>query len=395
MNKRTVFIVSVILLLILLFTFMSVPLFRVPYNGNHEEMTAPILEAVDFDKEMPVNAARCAIVIDAESGNVLYSKNADEARGMASTTKIMTALVTIENADLDTEFIIPKEAVGIEGSSVYLLENEPLTVRELLYCLLLESGNDAATAIALCVGGSIDSFVAMMNDRSKELGLTSTSFANPHGLSDENHKTTARELAIITKEAMKQPLFREIVATKTYNVRYDGIKNGRRLVNHNKLLFYYSEFIGVKTGYTSKDGKCLVSAATKNGLTLIAVTLQDAFPKSTHKALIDRAFEEFELITLANANEINSQIPIMLGETDFLTVTNTEKARLCVPKGSKIEYSLILPSAVNAPIGNGEIIGYAVFRSDGKTVYIMNLKSAQTAAVKKRSLFQILLGKTG
>ena len=253
---------------------------------------------------------------------------------MASTTKIMTALVAIENCHPDVEFQIPAEAVGVEGSSVYLAKDEPLTLRELLYCLLLESGNDAATAIAVCVGGSLEGFVDLMNQRAEEMGLTQTHFANPHGLNDSQHYTTAEELALITAEAMDYPLFREIVATKTFNVRRNGKENGRTLYNHNKLLGNFEGAVGVKTGYTIKDGKCLVSAAERDGLLLIAVSLKDSSPIAHHKIMLENAFDKFENRKLANRGDITTSLPVIDGEKDFVSLTNDDNIEVCLPKGS-------------------------------------------------------------
>lgn len=390
---KRILIVAISLFIVISFTVFAftVPVFP---SGIENEFVYPPNELgiTDLKGEMPINAARCATVIDAESGNILFSHNAHERRGMASTTKIMTALVAIENQPPEAEFVIPKEAVGIEGSSVYLKEGESLTLNELLYCLLLESGNDAATAVAIFVGKTESGFVAMMNKKAKELGLNDTNFTNPHGLSDENHYTTAHDLAVITACAMKNKLFREIVATKRASVRYDGIENGRRLVNHNKLLFGYSGAIGVKTGYTKRDGKCLVSAAEKDGMRIIAVTLQDAFPTSTHKALLDHAFSTHEIKTLASVGQLNSVLPIKNGEKQLLTVANDKTAKILLPKNADISCEVFLPQTLYAPIEKGETIGYALFRADGSDVYIINIKSTEDIKEKKKTLTEKLFG---
>ncbi|MBR5285372.1 MAG: D-alanyl-D-alanine carboxypeptidase [Clostridia bacterium] len=390
--KRYIVIAISALILICLIIFAFTVLLISSNGSDTESIPMPKSEIIDFGLEAPINAARCMTVIDAKSGNVLFSHNAHERRGMASTTKIMTALVAIESQSPDSEFVIPKEAVGIEGSSVYLKEGERLTLRELLYCLLLESGNDAATAIAISIGGSEEEFVGLMNERAKELGLADTSFANPHGLSADNHYTTAHDLAIITAAAMEYPLFREIVATKSHSVRYDGAENGRRLVNHNKLLFSADHVIGVKTGYTKRDGKCLVSAAEKDGMTLIAVTLQDAFPTSTHKALLDYAFSSFESVSLAKAFDIESVVPIENGFLKFTTVTNSLPAEILLPKGAKISCELLLPQSICAPAEKGEIIGYAILNANGRIVYIISLETTVEIKEKKKTLAEKLFG---
>lgn len=389
-KKRLAIVISVLFVF-----FLFVPIFK---NEAEETVFNHLLPeegavAVDFGGEIPIDSSKSAIVIDSESLSVLYSKNPDERLGMASTTKIMTALVAIENSHPDDEFIIPKEAVGIEGSSVYLKEGEVLTIRELLYCLLLESGNDSAVAIALFCGKSIENFAKMMNDRADELGLENTHFVNPHGLSDDNHYTTARELAIITAEAMKYPLFCEISATKSIKVRYDGVENGRHLVNHNKLLGNYDGATGGKTGYTKKDGKCLVSSAEKDGLEIIAVTLGDGSPVSTHTILLDSAFENYEKVNLVGSGDLKFEIPVIDGEDAFLTVENEKGANVCLPKNTKAEAEIILPKSVNAPIKKGEVVGKVVYRYKGEQIYIINLLSTENINTKRKSFFEIIFEK--
>lgn len=205
---------------------------------------------------------------------------------MASTTKIMTAIVAIENMPTDYIVTVPKEAVNIEGSSIYLYEGEKITCLDLLYGLMLESGNDAAAAIAIAVGGTMERFVMLMNEKARELGLKNTHFANPHGLSCEDHYTSAADLARITDYALGNQLFAEIVSTK----RYTACEGSRYYVNHNRLLFSYDGMIGVKTGYTIASGRCLVTAARRNGRTLIAVTLNDYYCSADHARMLDTGF---------------------------------------------------------------------------------------------------------
>ncbi len=349
-----------------------------------EQSRAVYLElARTYSQEIPSVKADSAIVIDMDSRSVLYQKSADVIRGMASTTKIMTALIAIENGNPDQEFLIPKNAVGIEGSSVYLSEGEPLTLRELLYCLLLESGNDAATAIAICVGGSEEAFIKMMNERASELGLEHTNFTNPHGLSDPDHHTTARELAIITAEAMQETLFREICATKAKSVRRDGIENARTLTNHNKLLTSFDGANGVKTGYTERDGKCLVSSATRDGLTVIAVTLDDPSPTATHAELLNKSLTEFSRVRIAKAGEIKAVIPINNGSADFITATNTADVFATLPRGQAFKIELSSADSVDAPVDILSPLATATVTAGGKEVYIINLESTEEIEVKK------------
>jgi len=215
-------------------------------------------------------SAKHFALIEAESGDIIYERSGSDMAPMASTTKIMTAILAIEHGRLDKSVTVPKEATGIEGSSIYLKEGERLTLEELLYALMLESANDAAIVIAIEIGGSVDSFVDMMNAKAKELGLESTHFTNPHGLDDEEHYTTATDLARLAAYAMKNPVFEEITATKKRIIPLldDG---SRVLINHNKLLRLYEGTVGVKTGFTKRSGRCLVSCAERGLRTALAL----------------------------------------------------------------------------------------------------------------------------
>ena len=224
--------------------------------------------------------------MDAGSGRVLYEKNADSRSLIASTTKIMTALVICEQCNVLDRVQIMPEAVGIEGSSMYLQAGEVLTVQELLYGLMLQSGNDAACALAVCCGGSMESFVARMNEEAAALGCNSTHFTNPHGLADEEHYTTAADLARISMEAMKNEDFRRIVAAR----EWQSEESGRSFVNKNKTLSQYEGATGVKIGYTMASGRTLVASAAREGRELIAVVLDDHDWFADAYALLDYGF---------------------------------------------------------------------------------------------------------
>jgi len=232
-------------------------------------------------------SAVSAILVDAGSGEVLYEQNADQKMLIASTTKIMTALVAIREGTLSDTVTVSKAAAYTEGSAMYLAAGERLTLETLLYGLMLCSGNDAAVAVAEHVGGSVEDFVAMMNETAGELGLNSTSFANPNGLDHENHYSTARDMAILAGEAMKNATFRRIVSTKSVSI------GGRSMTNHNKLLSAVDGCIGLKTGYTRAAGRTLVSCAERGGHRLIAVTLQDGNDWADHRALFDYGFSAY------------------------------------------------------------------------------------------------------
>lgn len=269
-------------------------------NNEKKEIPVSITTPLLFSETVSGNFchnAKSAVIIDAKSGAVLFEKNAHSRMPMASTTKIMTALCVLEKSDPDTVIEIPKQAAGVEGSSIYLKQGEKMTVKDLLYGLLLESGNDAATALAIGVFGSVDECCKYMNERCHDMGLVDTSFENPHGLDGENHYTTAYELALITKEAMKNSLFRQIVSTESY---ITSGENPRYFSNHNRLLKTYENAIGVKTGYTSKSGRCLVSASADNGEEYIAVTLNDPLDWQDHKDMHTYAFDGFDNVEIAD-----------------------------------------------------------------------------------------------
>ncbi len=269
---------------------------------------------------LPSVSARAAALLDAESGRVLYEKNALARLPMASTTKIMTALVALEAAALDTVIAVPSDAVGVEGSSVYLTVGERLTLEELLYAVLLSSANDAATAVAIALGGSVEGFSSMMNAAAARLGLADTNFQNPHGLDAEGHYTSALDLARLTAYALKNSDFRRIVST--YKHEISGLSGNRLLVNHNRLLKSYDGCIGVKTGFTKRTGRCLVSAAERGGLTLVAVTLNDGNDWRDHTAMLDYGFAFFERTTLVQTGQPMATLPIVGGQELLLRAEN-------------------------------------------------------------------------
>lgn len=235
-------------------------------------------------------SAASAVLINSQTGNAVYEKNADKKMPMASTTKIMTAICAIENTNTNMPVKIDSRAAGIEGSSIYLSAGEVISIKELLYGMMLNSGNDAATALAIATSGSVEEFSLLMNKTARRIGAVSTHFVNPSGLYDENHYTTARDLARITAYAMKNPLFRHIVSTRELKISSNAEGGVRYLKNHNKLLWQYDGCTGVKTGYTKKCGRCLVSSCKKTGTELIAVTLNAPDDWRDHKALFDYGF---------------------------------------------------------------------------------------------------------
>ena len=258
----------------------------------------------------PSLSAKSAILMDADSGRVLLAQNADARSRIASTTKILTGLLVCEQMALEKTVRVPKEAVGLEGSSMYLTAGEQITVRELLYGLLLRSGNDAAAALAILCDGSAARFAERMNARAAQLGMENSHFCNPSGLDEDGHFSTARDLALLTRAALRNAAFREAVGTKCITL------GSRVLENHNRLLWRYPGANGVKTGYTRAAGRVLVSSASRGGRTLIAVTICDPNDWDDHIALLDYGFSAFEWRSFLRAGETAGTASVIGGVKD-------------------------------------------------------------------------------
>ena len=318
-------------------------------------------------------SAASAVLMDASSGLIIASVSPDERRPMASTTKIMTAIVALECCDIQKKIKVSKDAVGIEGSSVYLYAEEELTLEDLLYALLLESANDAAAAIAIDIGGSIEGFANLMNEKAEALGLKNTHFTNPHGLDDDGHYTTARELATITRYALENEDFARIASTYKKTIPLNGGEGERLLINHNKLLRSYDGIIGVKTGYTKKSGRCLVSAAEKDGMRLICVTLSAPDDWNDHQSLLDYGFSSYSSRLLCSKGEIEEIVPVVGGNAEYVIATNKSALKLTLPQSASVECRLELPSFEYAPVSEGDRIGTAVFFAEGEEIARMPL----------------------
>lgn len=300
-------------------------------------------------------SAQSAVVIDADTGEVRYEHNADAVLPMASTTKIMTAIVAIEQGDIDRTYTVKPEYTQTEGSSMYLKPGETVSIRDTLYGLMLMSGNDAALAIAGECGGQ-EAFVQAMNDKAEALGLTNTHFENPNGLDGETHHTTARELAELTAYALQNPDFREIVSTKNITCA------GRTMVNHNKMLSLYEGAIGVKTGYTKKCGRCLVSAAERNGRTLIAVTLNDPDDWNDHCTMLDEAFAQYTPVTLHEAGDTVGRVTVEGGTVQSVPLIAGHEVNAYLAPGEQVTDSLRGRPFVYATVAGGDYYGEIVYQ---------------------------------
>lgn len=308
-----------------------------------------------------------AIVMDVETGRILYEKNIHKKLPMASTTKIMTALLAIENLPLDQHIKINSKAQGIEGSSIYLRANESVKVIDLIYGLMLRSGNDAAEALAYEISGSIEDFAALMNKRALEIGAKNTNFMNPHGLHHDNHYTTAYDLGLISREALKNPVFKEVVKTKFYTADRDGYKH---FANKNKILDICEGGDGVKTGYTMRAGRCLVASATRGDMQLLSVTLNNYDWFNTNERLLNAAFNTFKPYSLFHEKQIITKVRVLEGKKKEVSLTPYKGSTIPLSEGEeeKLLTVLDIPKSLKAPIVKGQRVGKMTTYLDGKII---------------------------
>ncbi len=330
-------------------------------------------------------SAESAILIEATGENVIYEHNADHRMPMASTTKIMTALCAIESGDITRRVKISADAVGVEGSSIYLKAGEELTLEDLLYALMLASANDAAAAIAIEVSGSIDKFAELMNERARALGCENTHFTNPHGLDNEEHYTTARDLARITAAALENETFRTIVSTYKRTIPMEG-GGVRLLLNHNRLLRTEENVIGVKTGFTKRSGRCLVTAAERDGVTVVAVTLHDPDDWRDHTAMLELGLDSYRCDILCEDDGLVFPVPVTGGTSDFVTARGGERIAVSLPKDAPEPRRVVnLSPFVFAPVRRGDRLGYVEwFDGDGNSLGTTELTAAESVPMRKR-----------
>ena len=299
-------------------------------------------------------------VIESTTGRVLYSRNSNVHRPMASTTKICTAITVIEHCDdLEKVVAVPSVAVGTEGSSIYLTCDEKVKIIDLLYGLMLQSGNDCAVTLAVTVGGSIENFATLMNETAAKAGAHDSHFVNPHGLHDDDHYTTAHDLALITAYAFNNEMFAKIVSTKTHIMHSEGREYPRTIVNKNKILSTYDGGDGVKTGYTKKAGRCLVSSAKRGDMRIIAVVLNCGPMFEECSRLMDKAFGEYSMYKLADPQSSECEIGVKAGKHESVPVSINREIYypLKSEEKEKIQYRAILPNRVTAPLKKGDEIG--------------------------------------
>lgn len=334
-------------------------------------------------------SARRAYVMDAVSGRTLYERESSQQSLIASTTKIMTALVVCEQCNVLDRMRIPKEAVGIEGSSMYLREGEVLTLQELLYGLMLSSGNDAAVALAIYCGGTVEGFVERMNDKARYLGLEDTHFENPHGLDSPGHYSTAKDLAVLAAYAMENPIFSKTVSAKTVRV------GQRYLTNHNKLLWRVEGADGVKTGYTKAAGRILVSSAERNGRRLIAVTIDDPDDWKDHQALLEEGFSRYTIRRVVYTGQKVGTLEVAGGQCQQVAVLAAEDFDYALAREEKPQLALPGTGFVYAPAVEGADAGFCYVLIQGKAVGKFSVVYGQTieqTPTEEKSIWQRLFG---
>lgn len=304
-------------------------------------------------------SARSMICIEGSSCRVLEEKNAHEKLPMASTTKIVTAITVIDCCDdLERVITVPDKAVGVEGSSIYLEKGEKCKIIDLLYGLMLQSGNDCAEALAITVGGSLEGFAELMNATAAKVGVTDSHFVTPHGLHHDEHYTTAYDLAMITAYAMQNPVFAEIVATKRHTMPWQGREYDRVILNKNKILSTFDGGDGVKTGFTKKAGRCLVSSATRNGMRVICVVLNCGPMFEDCAAIMERAFERFALTPLLPEPFIVGRTSVADGRENSVEVGAEQQVYypLTAEEQDKIQIEQTL-EPLTAPFTRGTLAG--------------------------------------
>lgn len=339
---------------------------------------------------VPAVTGETALLMDPVNGQVLYEKNADEKIYPASTTKILTAIIAIESGKMNDIVTIPLEASLVEGSAIGLQEGEKISLRDLLYALMLNSGNDSAVAIAYYLGGSSDGFAQIMNRKAAGLGAVNTHFSNPNGLPDPNHYSTARDMALITRYAMQNPEFREIVATKGMTIERNDPEAQTYLGNHNKMLWNYDGAIGVKTGYTDDAGECLVTAAARGGRELLAVVMKSEGTSiwTDSTSLLDYGFTGFNAFMLYGSGTNVADVPVKYGVSKTAPVVTENVMSYSFPVGSQpeIRQEVVLNEKITAPakagIKAGELVFYSGDRELGRVDLVLSNEVSRKLTAK-------------
>ena len=344
--------------------------------------------------------AKGMVLMEGETGRVLFGVNPDEKLPMASTTKIMTALLALEQPNPDTSFVVNAAAIQVEGTSMGLREGDSATLRTLAAGMLLASGNDAANAAAAAIDGNLRDFAARMNRRAADIGMANTSFVTPSGLDDENHYSTARDMGLLAREALRNPDFAELCASSTQKLYYGNPPYARWLTNHNRLLREYDGAVGVKTGFTKKSGRCLVSAATREDVTLICVTLGASDDWNLHKRALDAGFSALRRYSLSQLAEGKYRVPVTGGVRNSVRVVPQEDVYLSLTEeeAERAEIEVRYSTLEYAPVARGDVLGGVSVLLDGQLLRDVLLVAQEDCASKpaeNKGVFSRLFGSAG
>lgn len=325
-------------------------------------------------------SAESAVVLNADTGEILYSKNPYEKRGMASTTKIMTSLVALEYGNLTDTVKAKLSDVTVEGTSIGLKEGDEVSLETLVAGMLLESGNDAANVTATMIGGSKEKFSQLMNKKAKELGMLSTNFKNPSGLTEEGHYSTAYDMALLASETIKNQKFRELCSTRSYKATYGTPQYQRTFYNHNKFLSIFEGALGIKTGFTKASGRCLVTAAERDGVTLVAVTLNARDDWNDHVKMMEYAFGILEIKT-ADFDAAGIKVSVVGSQKKQVSVKLSSPLSFASTKDFKdYETVVYVKPFLYAGVNEGDYVGWVELKNkDGKVITSSYLVSAETA----------------
>lgn len=390
MIKKVIFFMSVTIILIMNFTIVFA-------DDENEEITQEdYVQVINQTKDEPTLNSRIAVAYDRKSGEVIWGKDENKRTAMASTTKIMTAIVTLENCDLTQTVTISKKSAGTGGSRLGLKADDKITMNDLLYGLMLKSGNDAAVAIAETVGGSVEGFAELMNEKAKELKLENTHYVTPHGLDDPEHYTTAVELAKLADYALQNETFAKIVNTKNYTVTINGYP--KSISNTNELLGYLEGVNGVKTGFTNNAGRCLVTSVNRNGFEIITVILQadtKKFRTADSIKLIEYIYKNYEPVNIkeivneqfirwCSINTSRIQINKCKNNNLELYIDNLDNDVIPIKKTDKDKIQIEVNNIFyfEAPLQQNTIIGTIKLNLDGKTVDVIEIKNKNTIQKK-------------
>ena len=310
-------------------------------------------------------SAECAVVVNVLTGEVLFSKSADKIHSMASTTKIMTALLALESGKLQSEIVVSEDSLKVEGTSMGLVGGDRVSLYELVYGMMLSSGNDAANVTAGFLGGSVENFVRMMNNRASEIGMKNTSFVTPSGLDADEHYSTAYDMALLGVTAVKNPEFVSVCSSESAALTFGNPPYSRKLYNHNKLLSLYDYALGIKTGFTKKSGRCLVSYAKKDSAELVAVTLNAPDDWNDHIKMLDYGFSVLRPMVIKP--QLPSCINVVGGAADSVSITVKSYSYACSTERVS-SYKLFMDKFVYAPVEANTVVGYCEYYLDGAIV---------------------------